>query len=229
MSENIGSKTWNYLIGFERSQINNNKLPSYRDLLNFFMYKHQSLKLTIRNSATSVINDTNTIRASFKIPTIRPQHSLTKLEKFYAEYIKVKTHHKREKKSKAQKQNVEKFNQKLDKLFDISNSTMVKNLPKEQQQFLNECQKGKTNLHSPVTNFLPVETFQNKSDTEQEITNEDNENNTDEIGMKLSQHSMPASFCSLSSNSSGLKRTYSDFEDELPVPPKKKKSIFFKI
>lgn len=182
MSEKIGNKTWNYLIGFERSQINNNKLPSYRELLNLFMYKHQSLKLTIRNSATSVINDTNTIWASFKIPTIRPQHSLTKLEKFYAEYIKVKTHHKREKKSKAQKQNVEKFNQKLDKLFDISNSTMVKNLPKEQQQFLNECQKGKINLHSPVTTFLPVETFQNKSDTEQEIGNEDNEKNTDEIG-----------------------------------------------
>ncbi|XP_044582888.1 uncharacterized protein LOC123263907 [Cotesia glomerata] len=106
---------------------------------------------------------------------------------------------------------------------------MVKNLPKEQQQFLNECQKGKDNLHSPVTNFLPVETFQNKSDTEQEITNEDNENNTDEIGMKLSQHSMPASFCSLSSNSSGLKRTYSDFEDELPVPPKRKNQYFLRF
>ncbi|XP_074108478.1 uncharacterized protein LOC141533473 isoform X3 [Cotesia typhae] len=187
------------------------------------MYRHQSLKLTIRNSATSVINDTNTIWASFKIPTIRPQHSLAKLEKFYAKYIKVKTHHKREKRSKAQKQNVEKFNQKLDKLFDIPNSTMVKNLPKEQQQFLNECQKGKSNLHSPVTTFLPVETFQNKSDTEQEIANEDNEKNTDEFGMKLSQHSMPASFCSLSSNSSGLKRTSSDFENKLPVPRKMKK------
>lgn len=182
MSEKIGRNTYNYLIGFETTQININKLPSYREVLSLFFYKHRSLKINIRNSASSVISDTNAVWANFMIPTIRPQHSIKKLEKFYSEYQIIRKHCDREKKSKAQQKNVEKFTQKLDKLFDIANSMAVNNLPNEIKQFLVECRNGKVNIHSPVTSS-PTETiYQDQSDMEQEITNEDNKNDKNDIG-----------------------------------------------
>lgn len=182
MCEKIGKNTYNYLIGFETSQININKLPSYREVLNLFIYKHRSLNITIRNSASSVISDTNAVWANFMIPTIRPQHSIKKLEKFYSEYQLIKKHRNREKKSKVQQKNVENFSQKLDKLFDIANTSAVKNLPKELKQFLVECRNGKVNIHSPVTSTSPQTIYQDQFNMEQEIANGDNENDKNDIG-----------------------------------------------
>ncbi|CAD6222134.1 GSCOCG00000748001-RA-CDS [Cotesia congregata] len=181
MGEKIRNKTYNYLIGFEIKKINNNRLPSYRDVLSLFMFKHMSLKMTIRNSSASVISETNAVWAKFMIPTMRPQHSIKKLEKFYAKYKDLKKGRSREKKSKAQQKHVQNFKEKLDQLFDISNSTAVKNLPKELQQFLVERQKGNNNLHLPATSVPPEEIFEDQFDMEVEIKNEENENNTEEI------------------------------------------------
>ncbi|XP_044595356.1 uncharacterized protein LOC123272552 [Cotesia glomerata] len=176
MSEKIGDKIYNYLVGFEIKKINNNRLPSYRDVLSLFMFKHMSLKMTIRNSSASVISEISAVWAKFMIPTIRPQHSIKKLEKFYAKYKDLKKNRSREKKSKAQQRHVQNFKERLDQLFDISSSTAVKNLPKELQQFLIECQKGNNNSYFPATS-VPAE------EMEVEIKNEDNENNTEEIAM----------------------------------------------
>lgn len=182
MCEKIGRNVYNYLIGFETTEIHNNKLPSYREVLSLFIYKHQSLNMTIRNSASSVISDTNAVWSKFMIPTIRPQHSIQKLEKFYTDYLLIKKHRNREKNSKTQQKNLEKFCQKLGKLFDIANSTAVKNLPNELKEFLVECRNGKVNLHTPVDSSLPQTSLQDKSDMEQAITNEDNKNNMNDIG-----------------------------------------------
>lgn len=175
MCEQVNKSNYHYLIGFETTQININKLPSYRDVLSLFIYKHQSLKITIRTSATSVISDTNSVWKNFMIPTIRSQHSIQTLETFFSEYLLIKKHREREKSSKKQRTNVEKFWQKLDKLFDISNSTAVKNLPEDLQQFLYECQNGKVNIHLPVTSCL----------SEQQRIPEDKENDDkNDIGKK---------------------------------------------
>lgn len=183
MCEKIGRNTYNYLIGFETTQINMNKLPSYRDVLSLFLYKHQFLNTnSIRNSASSVINDTNAVWANFMIPTIRPQHSIKKLEKYYSDYLLIRKHRDREKKSKAQQKNVENFTQKLDKLFDIANSTAAKNLSNELKQFLVECRNGKVNIHSPVTSSSLETIYQDQFNMEQDITNEDNQNDKNDIG-----------------------------------------------
>lgn len=54
------------------------------------MNKHQSLKMNIRNSSSSVISEINAVWTGFMIPIIRPQHSIKKLKKFYRENIKLK-------------------------------------------------------------------------------------------------------------------------------------------
>lgn len=171
MCEQIGNRVYNYLIGFEIRNINDNKLPSCRDVLNLFLYKHQSLKLNIRASASSVISDTNAVWAKLLIPTSRPQHSIKKLEKIHCEYIKLKKHRSRAKTSKKQRQNVEQFSKRLDKLFDIANRPAVKNLPKNLQQFLTDCRTGNriSNIHLPAIDVLPEETSGNQSAMEEEI------------------------------------------------------------
>ncbi|XP_044578931.1 uncharacterized protein LOC123261403 [Cotesia glomerata] len=219
MSEQIGNRVYNYLIGFEIHNINNIKLPSCRDVLNLFMYKHQSLKLSIRASASSVISDTNAIWANLLIPTSRPQHSIKKLEKIHSDYMKLKNHRSRAKTSKRQRTNVEQFSKRLDKLFDIANCAALKNLPKNLQQFLTDCRKGNRNIHLPAIDVIPEETSGNLSAMEVETPN------NEEIGMKLSQQSSLNSFCSSISNSSELKRTCSDFEDTMPAPKKNKIDI----
>lgn len=182
MSEKIGEKIYNYLIGFEISTVNSNKLPSYRDVLNFFMHKHHSSKLTIRNSSSIVISDINAIWAGFSIPALRPQHSIQKIEKFYAEYMKIKKHRSRVKQSKIQRTNVNKFCHKLDRLFDIANCAAVKNLPEGLKNFLFECQGKKINNRLPVTFVSPEKNPDNQSAIEQGITNGDNDNIEEEIG-----------------------------------------------
>lgn len=97
MCEQDNKSIYHYLIGFETTQININKLPSYRDVLSLFIYKHQSLKITIRSSASSVISDTNAVWKNFMIPTIRLQHSIQKLENFFSDYLLIKKHRQREK------------------------------------------------------------------------------------------------------------------------------------
>lgn len=181
MSEQIGNRVYHYLIGFEISNINKNKLPSRRDVLNLFMYKHQSLKLSIRDSASSVISDTNAAWANLLIPTSRPQHSIQKLKKIYSEYMKLKKHRSRAKTSKAHQKNVEQFIKHLDKLFDIANLAAVKNLPEKLQQFFNECREGNRNIHLPEVDISPEETSGNQSAME-DISYNINENNAEEIG-----------------------------------------------
>lgn len=173
MSEQIGNRVYNYLVGFEIRNINNDKLPSCRDVLNLFLYKHQSLKLSIRASASSVISDTNAVWANLLIPTSRLQHSIKKLEKIYSDYMKLKKHRSREKTSKRQRNNVEQFRKRLDKLFDIANSAAVKNLPKNLQQFLADCRKRNriSTIHPPAIDVLSEETFENQSAMEEEIPN----------------------------------------------------------
>ncbi|CAG5100671.1 Protein of unknown function [Cotesia congregata] len=225
MSEQIGEKIYNYLIGFEIKTINKNKLPLYRDVLSLFMYKHHSLKQTIRNSSSDVLSEVNAVWAGFLIPTIRPQHSKKKLEKLYSEYIIIKKHRHRAKKSKAEQANVKKFCEKLDKLFDISNCAAVKNLPEGVRNFLFESQGKNCNKRLPVAYASPEMISDNQSAMEQDVVDEDNVNIEIETGFKLSQQTVLTSFSSNVSSSSELKRTCSDFEYEIPAPKMKKLNI----
>nr|XP_036223779.1 uncharacterized protein LOC118681742 [Bactrocera oleae] len=116
------------------------------------------------------------------IPTIRPQHSIHKLEKFFSDYLLIKKRRQREKRSKKQQMNVEKISQKLDKLFDISSSMTVKKLPEGLQQFLCECQNRKVNIHSPDTSFLSEE---------QEITEDKEDDDKNDIEQNRIDDNLP--------------------------------------
>ncbi|KAG5858423.1 hypothetical protein JTB14_015092 [Gonioctena quinquepunctata] len=133
------------------------------------MYKHQSLKLSIRASASNVISDTNAVWADLLIPTSRPQHSIKKLQKIHSDYMKLKNHRSRAKTSKRQRTNVEQFSKRLDKLFDIANCAALKNLPKNSQQFLTDSRKRNRNIHLPAIDVLPEETSGNPFAMEEEI------------------------------------------------------------
>lgn len=61
MSEKIGNKIFNYLIGFPINKLNDNKLPTYRDVINLFIYKHKILNFTIRQSSTETICELNDV------------------------------------------------------------------------------------------------------------------------------------------------------------------------
>lgn len=182
MCEKIGNRVYNYLIGFEINNFNTHKLPSNRDVLNLFMYKHKSLKLNIRVSSSSVISDTNAVWASFSIPTIRPQHSIRKLESLYSDYVKLKKRRIGGKASKPHQINIEQFSQRLDGLFDIANCATVKNLPEGVQKVLSEYREGNRNVRVPGIHVSPEQICENQSAMEQEIPNNANENVMGEIG-----------------------------------------------
>lgn len=90
MSKKIGTKIFNYLIGVPISELRDNKLPTYRDVINLFIYKHTILNLTIRQSSTNAICSLNNVWYKFSIPTSRCQYNIKKLESFYQLYQNLK-------------------------------------------------------------------------------------------------------------------------------------------
>lgn len=80
-----------YLIRFESTKLNEKKLPNNRDVLSLFMYKHNSEKWMIRQSASYVANILISIWNKFQIPIIQTRNNIRTLEKLYGAYQKIKT------------------------------------------------------------------------------------------------------------------------------------------
>ena len=57
------------------------KLPSKGQVLSFFLYLHINSEKTIRESATTVVNEISEFCERAKIPSIRKDTALTKVEK----------------------------------------------------------------------------------------------------------------------------------------------------
>ena len=75
-----------FLVGFETSQISERKLPTKRQILSLFFYKHKSLNLTIRQSATEVAKDVIKIWSEFNLPTIKLFYVVGKIECLFREW-----------------------------------------------------------------------------------------------------------------------------------------------
>ncbi|KAK0174471.1 hypothetical protein PV327_010236 [Microctonus hyperodae] len=140
MREIIGKKAYNYLFGFETNKYSNKKLPTYREVMNVFMYKHRELKMTIRQSSTEVARELKDIWSKFLISSCRREQIIKKIETFYKEYMNLKTNRKR-KKSKAQCEKVNKFTRKLDQLFDITDNKKYEHLSDTCKEFLNKSKQ----------------------------------------------------------------------------------------
>ncbi|XP_057336479.1 uncharacterized protein LOC130675041 [Microplitis mediator] len=180
MSRQIGFKVYNYLLGYELSNLSDYKLPSYRDAINLFMYKHRYLQLTIRQSSKEVIDDINHIWIT-------------------------------------QNQNVENFVTNLDKLFDIADNNKIENLSDDCHEFLTKNREKGSYRCSYLDDQSQNELLIANNDI---IEEKNNENDFDDyknvLSQKLSQSSVSNSRCSQLSNLGELKRSQSDFEDELP-------------
>lgn len=126
-----------FLVGFETSQISERKLPTQRQILSLFFYKHKSLNLTIRQSATEVAKDVIKIWSDFNLPTIKVFYVVGKIECLCREWKNLLKSRKN-KKTTAKKNKEMEFTQKLDKLFNISKKSLEQFLTGEQKALLNE-------------------------------------------------------------------------------------------
>lgn len=77
-----------YLIGPERPNIVGRKLPSIRQVLSLFFYKHRTCNLTIRQSSSKVIAETEIFWKASGLPTCLTENAIVKLEKLYRKWIK---------------------------------------------------------------------------------------------------------------------------------------------
>lgn len=75
-----------FLVGFETSQISERKLPTNRQVLSLFFYKHKCLKLTIRQSATEVAKNVIKIWAEFNLPIVKLFYVMSKIECLFREW-----------------------------------------------------------------------------------------------------------------------------------------------
>lgn len=154
MTEKVGNRTYNYLLGFQIEEFNCCKLPFYRDVINLFMHKHLTLKLTIRLSSAETINELDALWNKIGLPTALKRNSIRKLEKFYEEYKEIKKQKFINNKSNNQMKKVENFSVQLDKLFDITDNSEVKSVSSDLQLFLEECRQNSCNKCLPLISKL---------------------------------------------------------------------------
>src|SRR6218665_715554 len=90
------SKSAIWLIGFEEDKLKGSKLPSNRQVLSVFFYRHNSLKETIHDSSRDIIREAVQFWDKARIP-IQPEHcAILKLEKLYEKWVKLKKNAKRQ-------------------------------------------------------------------------------------------------------------------------------------
>lgn len=173
MREEIGNKVYNYLLGFEMSKFNTKKLPTYRDVMNVFMYKHRGFKITIRRSSNDVFSKLNDVWSNFLIPTCQRQQSIKKLETFHSEYLNLKKNRKLVKKSKKQQEKTNKFNLKLNQLFDITDNSKYQYLPDNCKEFLTKS-RNLVNCFQLANELLSESAILDDQDIDESIQFEEN-------------------------------------------------------
>lgn len=126
-----------YLIGSEIEKLSECKFSTNRETLSFFLYKHNALRCSIRQSAISVIEQIHNIWSRSVIPTILPRSSIRKLENLHKEWLILKKNEFR-KIPVVRSTVLPLFENKLDDLFDISNKKLDDALTQRQKDFLTD-------------------------------------------------------------------------------------------
>ena len=107
------------------------KLPSKGQVLSFFLYLRINTGKTIRDSATTVMNQTSEFWKKAKIPVIRKDTAIAKLEKLYKVYQSLKKGRKR---STPQQRKESKFIADLPNLFDIATTDALTTMSKQEDK-----------------------------------------------------------------------------------------------
>ena len=74
------------LVGQENNDISGSKLPSNKQVLQYFFYQHRTLRKSIRESARSTVRKCKKIWEKANIPTTQEINSIAKLERLYKEW-----------------------------------------------------------------------------------------------------------------------------------------------
>lgn len=124
------------LVGSEIEKLVDHKLPTNRDVLRLFFYKHNTLKVTIRQSANQVIETILNIWSETGIPTNNYRTGVLKLEKLYKEWTTLKKNVTRKYEADILKRKL--FEKKLDGLFDRTKTNIDATLTDQQRNFLHD-------------------------------------------------------------------------------------------
>ncbi|GBN44935.1 hypothetical protein AVEN_7158-1 [Araneus ventricosus] len=124
MSSNLRSGDRNiYLIGSERHQITGCKLPSNRHVLSVLFYNLHEVKLSIRESANSVVRECLIFWEKARIPTRATPHCVEKIMKMYNYWCNLQKSACR--RSETQEENERNFISDLNNLFDIAQANAL--------------------------------------------------------------------------------------------------------
>ena len=118
VAKSTRSSTAKWLIGQPISMLSHFMLPTILEVLKCFFFRHEVKGLSIHESSVTVIKSTCEIWEKAKIPTIRKDNAVTRLEKFHKEYTDLLKD--RNKKSAVARSKVTDFEKRIMKLFDIA-------------------------------------------------------------------------------------------------------------
>jgi len=148
------TQTQIYLLGSTVTELLGPRLPSNRQVYGLFLHYHVTEKLTIRNAATTVIEEVKQFWERARIPVRDSQHCICKLEKLFNEWKVLKKHKNRE--TSLHKQQVAEFVENLENLFDIAHAdalSMIK-IAEDRAFLLAQREKGRRGMMGPVDQML---------------------------------------------------------------------------
>ncbi|KYM96042.1 hypothetical protein ALC62_13306, partial [Cyphomyrmex costatus] len=190
-------------------------------VMSAFFFNHNTLKLTLRKSATNAVKEVEKFWNESGIPLDSVYRSVTKLLKLHEEWKNLKKNRLRKNNPKQQARE-KKYIDQLDIIFDIAAPDAANSLTKTQLDFLTS-QRSRSRR-----GFISMD----KGDSsELEIREIPDASPADVNAPCILDSPQPQSSGSCqtetlqSSTSSGLKRTVSNFSDEIPQPVKQKINI----
>ncbi|KYM98193.1 hypothetical protein ALC62_11109 [Cyphomyrmex costatus] len=188
-----------------------NNLPSNKQVLNLFFDKRDRLSLKVKQACNETASDIKRLWDSANIPSLRKDHVVKKLKTLYDKWsaLRKNEYHKQK---QLKKHNVEKeaFTTALDQVFFIAQRNIFQIISEDRKQFLLSH-----NLSDDVRKMTNVETSEN------------NETSRNTMPCRRSTCDSQATAISGSNSSESqttneIERTYSNFEDSL-IPPIKRK------
>lgn len=132
-----------YLVGVPYSQILGAKLPSRKQVLSVFFFNHRVIQLTLRESATLVVEELSVFWTKARIPIRAKARCIDKVLSLHTEWLNLQKSSYRQ--SDAQKNKEETFIESLEDLFDVASESALTTMKiEEDKQFLiSQRKKGR--------------------------------------------------------------------------------------
>ena len=117
------SQTDTYLLGSMENTITGSKLPSRKQVLQVFLHHHLEEKMTVKDAAGETLKVLGDFWQRARIPMQKDQRAKEKIIRLYDEWAKLKKNKNRT--TKTQKDNEQKFVNLLENLFDIAHANAM--------------------------------------------------------------------------------------------------------